>query len=344
MTQGSLKMKKIMPLILIAIIFTSCTLISSNKKPIIDENIRQGTDGLVMNFVQGTPPASVYESRTSGSNADEGIFEFSATLENKGASDIKQGYLAVGYEEGYITLAPTSGWTENDLPAASEDPKTMSFSLKGKSPLNPAGEVKMVSNKLKTKMLDELSETHDSLVMLTACYDYSTIESANVCIDSDPNGKETKPCIVNDLTFTSQGAPIAITKIETAMLPSGGNTVKPEFKIYIKNSGVGDVIKSDKIDLACKSKLTEEEKNDLWNIIDIKLTLGGDENGIFECTPLPMKLKSAEDYVRCVYTTPIMAEIAYQTPLVINLTYGYTQTISKSVEILKNPSLHPPLQ
>jgi hypothetical protein len=338
------KMKNIIPLILIAVLLTSCTLTSSKKTPITEVNIRQGTNGLVMDFVQGTPPKSVYESRTSGSNAYEGIFEFSATLENKGASDIEQGYLTVGYEEDYITTAPNGGWTENDFTLSYSEEKTMRFSLKGKSLLNPAGDIKMVSNKLKTKMLEELSETHDSLVMLTACYDYSTTESATVCIDPNPYESGIKPCTVKDQTFTSQGAPIAVTKVETTMLPSGGNTVKPEFKIYIKNSGVGNVVSKDKIELACKSKLTEDEKKDLWNIVDIKLTLGGDENGIFECSPLPMRLKSDEDYVRCVYTNQIRAEAAYQTPLVINLTYGYTQTVSKSVEILKNPSLHPPLE
>ncbi len=331
-------MKKIILIALIAFIFSSCTLIPS-KKSAIDTDIRTGTDGLVMNFVQGTPPTSVYES---GQGGYEGIFEFSATLANKGASDIKQGYLMLAYEEDYVELAPNGGWTVDDLFSTQE--KTTSFVLNGKSIQNPAGEQKMFTNKLKTKMLDELSEKHDSLLQIISCYDYSTVQSAAVCIDTNPyETGGVKPCTVKDLTFTSQGAPVAITKIESAMLPSGGNTVKPEFKIYIKNKGSGEVINKEKIGLACSPKITPEDKKDLWNIVDITLSLGGEENGQFECTPIPMKLKSDEDYVRCVYTSSIMSAVAYQTTLVINLTYGYTQTISKSISIIKNPSLHTPV-
>lgn len=338
-------MKKIIVIIFAMFLLTSCTFISK-KQPVIEEDIRKGTQGLVMNFVKGTPPETVYESAEGGY---EGIFDISVTLENKGATNIRQGYLTINYEEDYITYSPDGGWIEGDYSVygAPQD-KTMRFTLKGKSTDNPIGEIKIVSNKLKTKMLEELSEEHDSLLLITCCYDYSTVESAVVCIDPNPYEAGVKACTVKDITFTSQGAPVAITKIETAMLSAGGGRVKPEFKIYIRNKGAGKVVNKDKIDIACKAKISDEEKVDLWNIIDIKLGLGRQEGSEyyspFECTPVPMKLRGEEDFVRCVYEGTLSATTAYQTPLIINLTYGYTHTISKQFKIIKNPSLHVPYE
>lgn len=354
-------------LFLIAI--AGCKGSDKNKNPITDVDIRKGTDGLLMEFLPNAPPKDVFE---------DGSFPISLKLKNAGAFDIKGdiesnkktiaviegGLLVLGFEKAYVGII-----------GAGED--RQEFGIKGKSVFNPLGDEEFISINAEARKIGEQSETHPSAIFATACYPYQTILGASVCIDPDVLGqnKGLKACAVKDLDFKDgQGAPVAVTKIETRMLPQDNSKIKPHFIIHVKNAGNGQVIKNGKekvivggvekdgtkeiIEKACSSESLSYKD---FNVLKVKAILSG---VVLDCDPKELmqeiaevRLREKEDIIRCTYEgadlngdgvidnklvdgkrdiEAISSGLdAYVAPLKVEFDYGYTFTISKNIIIEK---------
>ncbi|MAG08718.1 hypothetical protein CMO89_04540 [Candidatus Woesearchaeota archaeon] len=318
---------------LITLFILGCQTQQSNIITYTD--VHKGTDGLVMKFLPNAPPEEVYS---------KGIFVAAVELDNKGAFNIVGGHLALVIEEDYMEI-PDSAWDGASLTGGTGESKT--FSLEGKSTLNPKGRKDTITAKIKAKEIDTQSESHTSTVMISACYKYKTDLSTEVCVDTDPYSltQKTKACEIGEERFSGQGAPVAITKVETKMLPheeAGINKVRPAFMVYIENKGNGEVVKNNKVGEACSSVKLEHEA---FNTIYVRAFLSGKE---LNCSPKErlegggvspegyVRLKGKEDFVRCSLEEGIGKEMGtYTAPLTVELDYGYTFSISKDVEILK---------
>ena len=226
-----------------------------------------------------------------------------------------------------------------------EQGKLQELKVGGKSIFNPKGDEEFITLNAQAKRIGAQSETQSSTILATACYPYKTILGASICVDTDIYGMKRgeKACSVRDLKFgDGQGAPVAVTKIETRMLPQDDNNVKPHFLIHIKNKGNGQVIKLSEVEKACTEKPLDYKD---FNTILIKASLSGvpldcrvNKNGHDEPPePATIRLKGKEDLVRCTYTNTKVIEDkdAYVAPLNIELEYGYTFTISKDIIIEK---------
>ncbi|MCH8003394.1 MAG: hypothetical protein IH934_02085 [Nanoarchaeota archaeon] len=228
--------------------------------------------------------------------------------------------------------------------------------IKGKSIFSPNGDQELITINAQTKKIGAQSETRPSTILATACYPYKTIFGASVCIDTDIYGERRgkKVCSITDLRFgEGQGAPVAITKIETRMLPlpEDSNLVKPHFLIHIENKGNGEVVELSKVEQACTSERLDYRS---FNTIIIKASLSGKP---LDCrikkegpkaeppppAPTTIRLRDKENLVRCTLEL-IPGEVdelidinrdAYIAPLSIELEYGYTFTISKDIIIEK---------
>jgi len=146
--------------------------------------------------------------------------------------------------------------------------------IKGKSIFSPNGDQELITINARTKRIGTQSETQPSTILATACYPYKTIFGSSVCIDTDIYGtrRGQKVCSIKDLKFSEgQGAPVAITKIETRMLPQDNNLVKPHFLIHIENKGNGEVVEL-KVEQACTSERLDYRS---FNTIIIKASLSG---------------------------------------------------------------------
>ena len=211
--------------------------------------------------------------------------------------------------------------------------KDIRFNLKGKSIALPTGDQKTEVIRAKAKKISGQSEMHVSKILTSICYPYQTKKNIDVCIDTDIyNIKNMKKvCNVRDITLTTQGAPVAITKIESEMLSSeDGNVVKPSFKIYIKNVGDGIVFAKEKVNDACSSAPLKYEE---LNAVEIKVMMSGEE---LQCREKILKLKGNKDNARCTLESGISTEKSvYTTPLTIELNYGYSTSISKDILIKK---------
>jgi len=293
----------------------------SSGKSITDADVRKGTNGLLIEFLKNAPPESVFENSP---------FPIGIKLKNNGASDITLGFLSIGLEKTYITVVDTSA-------------ETQKFEIKGKSIFNINGDEEFITVNTLTKGVGAQSETHPSTILATACYQYKTILGSSVCIDTDIFGTKLrdKACEVKNLDFANgQGAPVAITKIETRMLPDVLNPdiVKPHFIIHVENKGNGEVIIPDekKIEDACKSSALDFKD---FNRMIITASLS---NQPLNCNigedfgEGKIRLRKKKDVVRCTLDEGIeSSRDAYTAPLKIELDYGYTFTISKDVTIEK---------
>ena len=321
--------KTIIMVLVVALIISGCKGRYTDG-PIVTRDIFEGKNGLVMEFQP--IPGEVF----GGSP-----FRFDVELRNEGAFDIERGYLTLGLESDFIGLgewlirAPITGMMSDGQ---------AEFDLKGKSILNPEGSQGMTSVTLFAKEIEALREMHTSVILFTGCYAYQTKLSEGMCIDADLLGTKTveKACEVEDKSFSSQGAPVAITKIEATMFPED-DVVKPRFLIYIENKGGGEVIKSDVVRKACSG---ESISYDDFNLIKVNAYLFDKQ---LKCTPGltdkttektgKVRLKEKKDEILCVLEEGISKEIGTHTEtLNVELDYGYTQTISTAIGIKKVPS------
>ena len=319
-----------------------------SKAPITDADIRTGAEGLKTEFVKNAPPENVF--------AEIG-FPISLKLKNAGAFDIPEddkgtpqiegGIVVFGFEKAYIGIL---------------EGKVL-FDIKGKSIYAPLGNEEFISINGRAGAIGPQSEKHPSTIFATACYPYKTVFGASVCIDPDiiGEGKGQKACQVKDLAFSEgQGGPVAVTKVETRMLPQQDeNKIKPHFIIHVKNAGNGQVIKNGKekvmdggiekdgtkevIEKACSSESLSYKD---FNILKVNAKLSG---VVLDCDPkegmqeiAEVRLREKEDLIRCTYDGKddekggIDAGLdAYVAPLKVELDYGYTFTISKNIIIEK---------
>src|SRR3989338_4832969 len=196
----------------IVLLLSSCTSSSNRGKVLTDTNT--GISGLEMAFLKNTPPAISFE---------QSFFPVMLRVQNTGTYTLDSSnpaIISLGTEKDYTSSlrVETGGRVESDFE------NEASFYLDGKSPLNTKGDEEIVAYTLGTSKIDPQSESHKSLLVASLCYPYRTELSTSACIDPDPNNLKPikKSCKVEDLSFSSgQGAPVAITKIEVQMLPTG---------------------------------------------------------------------------------------------------------------------------
>lgn len=293
--------------------------------PITDIDVRIGFNGLAMQFLQNAPPDNVFT---------ETGFPIVIDLKNNGATDIKdtKGILVIGLETNYAELVNEG------------DKKGIRFGLNGKSIYSPVGDKDVIEIDARAKRIGEQSETFTSRVSATACYPYKTIFGTSVCVDTDVYGaiKGLKACTVKDLEFDKgQGAPVAVTKVEARMFASiDENIVKPSFLITIENKGKGQVIdpKEEIIGKACTKEPLEYKD---FNSIRIKASLSGKDLNCKimddDSESTTIRLREKKDVVRCTLEEGIdRGKDPYVAPLMIDLEYGYTFTISKEVVLEKS--------
>ncbi len=272
-----------------------------------------------------------------------------------------QGYLAIGFEDDYLEQ-PSN--LQALLPATVEfhpgktTSETILFNLRGKDLQDSQGEKQVITFNMKAKKLSTLdpqTEIRETPIIVTACYKYRTSASAEVCIDTDIFGfkERQKVCEVKTVELKDQGAPLAVKKVELQMAPAKDKPgfTQPQFIITVENIAKGEVIQGDfeTIKGACSSEPVGYRK---WNKVDVKTYLI-DRDGVrdqlncnlAEDIDFPrvnsldgvMLLKGKTDKIRCKTKELIREdEGTYLTPLFIELDYGYTESISRTIKIKKS--------
>lgn len=254
-----------------------------------------GTDGIIATFA----PESIPSLITTG-----GTYEVLLLVANKGAID-------ADLQKTTVTVGDTRGLLKFDRDTI--EGTSLGGQLEGKasSLAGSLAAAKLIVN-AKSSLISDSTETS---LQATVSYSYSTNLTANVCIDASAYSfqKQRKPCDAKvPIVLKSQGAPVAVKKIETLTEKYGG-FVKPKFKIFIGDVGGGSVniIYVNKVELNDKplTCLDEDPK---------------DSKGITKT----LSDISANDFILCSYEANDFADGSgtFATPLKVELSYGYTST------------------
>ena len=317
-----------------------------------------GTDGITAEFAASAPAKTVFENS---------YFPILIRMRNMGAYSIPkdpantQGLITIGREKDYVPILEIE---ENSRLAKNSGPgdNEMTFFVDGKSQINPNGDELVASLKAKTSNLDAQSERRISTITANLCYPYKTALSTTVCIDPDIEGLRPgkKVCKVAAQPFANgQGAPLAIVKIESSMLPDvDNNVIKPQFIIYVENRGHGNPVNLAGFRNACRNDFDINDPiNNRWNVASLRaFTADGTGKVQLICCPNKLgycpdndkdpvnvdnfagfiRLKDNKDFIRCTFKNGIPKTFdAYTSPLQIEIDYGYVQTISTNFIIQK---------
>lgn len=310
-------MKKSVLVVLLAVLLIACAQqgVTQQGQQREARDFRHGTEGIAMSFVPNVPPASMYEGEP---------FLVMVELENRGTFDVDRNSGSI-YLSGYDKKILTD--IRGDTGLADESPLPL---LQGRGPFVQQGGFDTVTFQggpvfgLSAYNIDKYEPT----VLVTACYKYKTLATAQVCVDPDPFAPSAGPkvCAPGSVSLGSQGAPVAVTNIELEPTPS-----RLRFKINIGNVGGGEVFKESAI-RAC-SPYTTALQFDERDVITVEsVTLSGEQ--VTGCRPLTdqqIRLVNGRATIFC--EVPIVGESAYLAPLNVQLSYGYRSTMSKKVTV-----------
>lgn len=172
--------------------------------------------------------------------------------------------------------------------------------------------------------LDQIDQTF----LVTSCYGYTTFATPKICIDPAPFDETKKVCTPRDYSWSgSQGAPVAISRLEQDSTPR-----KIFLTFTVENVGQGIVMNPGYLE-RCSPYYPDRfdsRHKDVVYIGDIRIG-----NQRLKCTPShAVRLNNGRGTFTCeydfVYAT---AKTAYETPVVVELWYGYQQTIQKTINI-----------
>lgn len=301
--------KKIIFLVMILVIIISCDRSTPTNPGTL--NWRTGSQGLIAYFEVNQPPATIY--------SDQG-FMATIRLENKGAFDVggpfDRVYLS-GFDPNMIIGLPSQG-----IQIPKIQGKTKYDSQGGKDWIAFKGDI----------YLPQGIDSHPTDLQLTTCYKYETLASGNVCIDPNPfsTARRQKTCMPGSTSLGTQGAPISVSSIKTEAAPQ-----KTRFEITIANSGAGIALKENGDALKRCSPHDVEglkfEDIDFIRITDVKIG----EISIQPCKNVNngyLRLVNGKGIMYCEMATTGTTE--YTSNIQIILSYGYQETIKKSIQII----------
>ena len=359
--------------LLSVLIFVSGCLGGNSKDKTLSD-IHIGFDGINMEFIKGTPPPNTFEKSSFPIGLSiKNIGTYSVNYDSNSATKTadESAVLLLNVEKDYNCVDSFDGSGKffaisdnvNKCTINKNSIQKIKFGIDGKTEFNPKGYEETVMFNVITKQLEPQSESHSSSLSATLCYPYETRFTDTACIDTDILGArfKQKVCKSEDKSYPKgQGAPVAITKVESRMLDKD-NKIIPNFIIHIENKGNGNVIKRrndaqettppqatqmSNIDEVCSSKRLDPADRD-FNTVVLRAYLGAETpDNELDCEPKKtpedkgregyVRLVGNKDIIRC--SLPESASISkntqpYTSPLIIILDYGYMSSISAKYAI-----------
>ena len=291
-------------------------------------NYRTGTEGLTVTFPTDTP-TELYEN-------DNNV-RFIVEVRNKGAfpqneeiGDFNGKLWIGGYDDSILTITPL------DSSSIGNGVELKRNELEGKSVYNRDGGYSAVEFKANINDLPDGMPVYEPTIIVTATYKYTTIANPIICVDPEPRSTRVreKVCSIEDsISVGSQGAPIAVTRVEESVTSNDFL-----FKIFIENLGNGFVIPTTEVgndpNKGYDWRNTNTVKRGKISVGDIPMT---------ECRPdINIQLIDGKGYIFCRLNKGVNSAISegktYETALNIKLDYGYTTSEEKKIKIFEEVS------
>lgn len=265
-----------------------------------------GTQGIELKFLDQMPPTRIYSTS-----------DLPAVIElwNKGTYDVMGDLYLGGHDEKIVRFSRTRA-TFGPLEARSRNNVMGGYDSIDMGP---------------GRIFDSyFTDVYKPKIIATVCYDYQTEATPAVCID--PNlydlNIEEKACVPGNVAphGGSQGAPVAVSNV---FVETFGTKVSA--RIDISNAGKGKVV------VASPGKCPYNLEYMDLNLVNYDVTLSGVPG---DCKPLDrmgryVRLVNNKASVFCTFNLQGDKKVAYTTTMQIKLRYGYMESISKDVEIIK---------
>jgi hypothetical protein len=281
--------------------------------------IKSGSEGLQLLFVDNLPKEVVV-------GKDDQPLILTLDIRNRGT-----------YPETLedTTFAAFMWFSGYDPKAISLEPLSRTIiPIEGRNQANPAGGQTLVEFSAKIISQNLNVGKYTPKLLANVCYRYQTIATPDVCIEPDPLSatvsRTTPVCRAKDASLGTQGAPVAVARVEQTTLPN-----EIQFKITLKNVGRGDVVHpAAQCSTQGSSQLTRQNI-DKVEVSSVKI---GEKE--LSCRPLDenkiARLVEGTGYIICTLgKADISSTSAYVTPLTIRLTYDYKQSVEKQLVINK---------
>lgn len=270
--------------------------------------VRSGTFGMDMRFVQNLPPPQIYDTA-----------DLVALLElrNLGSYDLggNKCYIQFGGFDPAIVRGVNARQLCGDLP--------------GKNVYNIEGGFGTLEFRSSSMLLPRDVDRYKPTMVATACYEYQTVASPQVCVDPRffELTSEQKACQVRDFGVGGgQGAPVAVTFVNVDMVGS-----RAVFEIDIANMGGGRVVSP----RAGLSRCPVGLRYDEFDEVRYRVELSG--GSMIQCTPRDFLARLSNNRGKIFCTFDVGNTQAYETPLRIELNYNYMQSVQQPVEIIRTP-------
>lgn len=339
-------------LLLISVSAFSCSIRKKDSGKKIIEDIRIGSEGVSVSFMPNNPPPIIHvEPNIQNVDVILEITNRGAYPQPEDAKPLSGKLYLSGYDKNILEFEPAFF----DLSKKA---------LNGKSLVNPKGESDVAVFKGKIKLENLKVEKYESAFLATMCYHYTTIAGPSVCIDPDPYAGQTsapqkKVCQIAPITLSSQGAPVAIVRIDEQPFAT-----RTEFLITIKNVGAGEVIRNkpevtqasqpaaqtaadtdpiSKCDPFGTSKLSREDIDKVFvdevSTGQVNLLCWPFTDKSFKAEQGFVRLTNGEGSIKCELQKTDSGypggNTAYTTPLKIVLSYAYKTTAESKTLIKK---------
>jgi len=291
-------------ILLILTVFSGCTSGSGSNND-GDINYLRGTQGIEHQFLRGSPPNNVYNGDTFGVGLE---------LMNKGVTPALVYYFFTGFDPYVFAFDHSFG------SIMMNDARTQ-YNFEGGYDIVEA---------LVTVYTPPESDSFTQPIKAIVCYDYETKVEAPICIDPQPNKGDTDDvCQAGPGEVGGgQGAPVAVTSITQEAQPW-----KTRFKVTVSNVGGGQVL-DHSITPYC---IDPHNRQMEYDRVYIECVWLGNEQACLPCEPNPVLIRDGGGTFYCrhdmIGTTTWNA---YKTLLNMRLSYGYKNTIEKT--ILVKPS------
>lgn len=278
------------------------------------EKVKTGTQGLELTFVPNYPPQTIYDQNELIALLD---------VKNKGNDDLD-------LQECFIQV---TGFDKNIIRGGFDLPRSCAEGLnllEGKSVYNLDGGVNQIEFRSPNIGLPSGIPNYQPNLNVLACYSYHTLASPQVCIDPllYQVSTQQKACDYRKGISVGggQGGPVGVSHVGVDMV---GN--RAIFDITVSNFGRGQVLSPFTSIQACSD--TNLERRDFDKIgYSVRLS-----DSIGNCNPQDnlVRLSNGRGKIVCSFDVP--GTSAYETPLLIDLNYGYIDSISKSLNIIRTP-------
>lgn len=203
------------------------------------------------------------------------------------------------------------------------------YTMQGDTPSNPGVKESFVTFNATATLPEESVRTSQPL-MVTNCYLYTTYAASETCIDPQPNSDTEKACRLSGYSSgNGQGAPVAITNVQPRY--TGQDIV---YEITVENVGSGRVYNPKQIDKCSPHHPEPVTEEDLGTIV-LGMAYVGDQQ--LDCVPdqHTLRLYNGRGTVSCALDleSQPFVKSGYTSPLVLEMWYGYADTVRRTVTI-----------